>query len=53
LRRYLEAHDAVPEAALLAVCPVSVRSDAEVGQSNNKVSAMFTTLATDVDDPIE
>jgi diacylglycerol O-acyltransferase len=53
LRRYLEAHDALPDAALLAVCPVSVRSDEEVGQSNNKVSAMFTSLATDVDDPIE
>jgi diacylglycerol O-acyltransferase len=53
LRRYLEAHDAVPDAALVAVCPVSVRSEAELGQSNNKVSAMFTSLATDVDDPIE
>ena len=53
LRRYLEAHDALPDAALLAVCPVSVRSDEEVGQSNNKVSAMFTSLATDIDDPIE
>jgi diacylglycerol O-acyltransferase len=53
LRRYLEAHDGAPEAPLVAVCPVSVRSDAEVGQSNNKVSAMFTSLATDVDDPIE
>jgi WS/DGAT/MGAT family acyltransferase len=53
LRRYLEAEGEAPDAALVAVCPVSVRSDAEVGQSNNKVSAMFTSLATDVDDPIE
>jgi WS/DGAT/MGAT family acyltransferase len=54
LRRYLEAHDAFPaDAPLIAVCPVSVRSEEEAGQMNNKVSAMFTSLATDVDDPIE
>ena len=54
LRRYLEAHDAFPtDQPLIAVCPVSVRSDDEQGQMNNKVSAMFTSLATDVDDPIE
>lgn len=53
LRRYLEAHDALPDAPLIAVCPVSVRRDDETGQANNKVSAMFTSLATDVDDPIE
>ncbi len=53
LRRYLEKHGGAPEAPLVAVCPVSVRSEDELGQSNNKVSAMFTSLATDVDDPIE
>ena len=54
LRRYLEAHDAfTPTAPLIAVCPVSVRGDDETGQMNNKVSAMFTSLATDVDDPID
>jgi WS/DGAT/MGAT family acyltransferase len=54
LRRYLEAHDAFPaDQPLIAVCPVSVRAESEQGQMNNKVSAMFTSLATDVDDPIE
>jgi diacylglycerol O-acyltransferase / wax synthase len=55
LRRYLEAHEAMPDAPLVAVCPVSVHgdADAEAGTSTNKVSAMFTSLATDVDDPIE
>ncbi|MGH9274519.1 MAG: WS/DGAT domain-containing protein [Acidimicrobiales bacterium] len=53
LRRYLEKHGGNPEEPLIAVCPVSVRSDDERGQMNNKVSAMFTSLATDVDDPIE
>jgi diacylglycerol O-acyltransferase len=54
LRRYLEKHGAfTPDAPLIAVCPVSVRGEEERGQMNNKVSAMFTSLATDVDDPIE
>ncbi len=53
LRRYLEEHGGNPREPLVAVCPVSVRGDHERGQLNNKVSAMFTSLATDVDDPIE
>jgi WS/DGAT/MGAT family acyltransferase len=53
LRRYLEAHDALPETPLIAVVPVSVRTDEERGSQGNKVSAMFTSLATDVDDPAE
>jgi WS/DGAT/MGAT family acyltransferase len=53
LRRYLELHDALPETSLIAVCPVSVRTDDQRGELNNKVSAMFTSLATDVEDPIE
>jgi len=53
LRRYLADHGGVPEDPLIAVCPVSVRTEAETGQQNNKVSAMFTSLATHVDDPIE
>jgi diacylglycerol O-acyltransferase / wax synthase len=53
LRRYLEHHDALPDTSLIAVCPVSVRTEDQRGELNNKVSAMFTSLATDVDDPIE
>ncbi len=53
LRRYLELHDALPEDPLLAVCPVSVRIEDELGTGGNKVSAMFASLATDVDDPAE
>lgn len=53
LRRYLEAHDALPSEPLLAVCPISVSADGEGGSNGNKVSAMFTSLATDVDDPVE
>ena len=53
LRRYLEKHGGNPEEPLIAVCPVYVRTDEQRGEMNNKVSAMFTSLATDVDDPIE
>ena len=53
LRRYLEDHGGNPPEPLIAVCPVSVRTDDQRGQLNNKVSAMFTSLATDVDDPVE
>jgi diacylglycerol O-acyltransferase len=53
LRRYLQSLDALPDEPLVAVCPISVRAEEEKGQSNNRVSAMFTTLATQFDDPVE
>ena len=52
LRRYLEAHDALPDDPLVAVCPVSVRTPEDTPGSN-KVSALFTSLATQLDDPTE
>jgi diacylglycerol O-acyltransferase / wax synthase len=53
LRRYLLEHDALPDDPLLAVVPVSVRVEDEANSQGNKVSAMFASLATDVDDPAE
>jgi WS/DGAT/MGAT family acyltransferase len=53
LRRYLDGKGELPADSLLAVCPISVRTEDEVGTGGNKVSAMFTSLATDVDDPVE
>ncbi len=52
LRRYLDAHGEHPDAPLVAMVPVSVRTedDKEMG---NRVSSMFASLATDVDDPVE
>lgn len=52
LRRYLLDRGELPDDPLLAVCPISVRSDDEVG-AVNRVSAMFTSLATQLDDPSE
>lgn len=53
LRRYLSDHGGVPDEPLIATCPVSVRVDDDKGTLGNKVSAMFSSLATNVDDPEE
>ena len=53
LRRYLEAKGEVPEKPLLAAIPASVRTADQRGVMGNRVSAMFATLATQLDDPVE
>ena len=51
LRRYLQRLDALPDRPLLAACPVSVRSDETADiESANKVSAMFVSLPTHLED---
>ncbi|MEO6204353.1 MAG: wax ester/triacylglycerol synthase family O-acyltransferase [Mycobacteriales bacterium] len=51
-RRYLEARGELPNSSLIAVVPVSVRSDDD-RDSANRTSAMFTSLGTDIADPLE
>ncbi len=54
LRRYLEGRNEMPDRSMIAAVPVSVRTEEEKGAvGSNKVSAMFSTLATDIDDPVE
>jgi diacylglycerol O-acyltransferase / wax synthase len=53
LRSYLEARDELPESSLLATVPVSVRESSKRSGGANKVSALFTRLGTDTEDPIE
>jgi diacylglycerol O-acyltransferase len=53
LRRYLDDHDEHPDGPLVAMVPVSVRSEDERDAMGNRVSSTFTSLATDVDDPVE
>jgi WS/DGAT/MGAT family acyltransferase len=53
LRRYLEQHGGVPDKPLVAAIPASVRTEDERGVMGNRVSAMFATLATELDDPVE
>ena len=53
LRTWLIDHDALPDAALVSMIPVSVRDDATKGKLGNRVSAMLATLPTNLADPIE
>jgi WS/DGAT/MGAT family acyltransferase len=50
LRAYLNDKAELPADPLVAMCPISVRTEEEKGMAGNKVSAMFTSLATDVAD---
>jgi diacylglycerol O-acyltransferase len=53
LRRYLDDKEALPDKPLIAMVPVSTRSEDEYGQMGNKVSAMMLDLATNIADPVE
>lgn len=53
LRHHLDIHDEHPDGPLVAMVPISVRSDDLKGTMGNQVSSALTTLATDVDDPVE
>ena len=53
LRTYLMGKDELPDDPLIAMAPISVRSEAERGSAGNMVSGMFTTLGTDVADPYD
>jgi len=51
LRRWLIDHDALPDHALVAMIPVSVRDPDSKGALGNRVSAMLASLPTNVTDP--
>jgi diacylglycerol O-acyltransferase / wax synthase len=51
VRQWLLARDALPEDPLVAMVPVSVRTEAERGEWGNRVSAMIVPIPTDVEDP--
>ncbi|MEJ5255625.1 MAG: wax ester/triacylglycerol synthase family O-acyltransferase [Acidimicrobiales bacterium] len=53
LRHYLDARDEHPDGPLVAMVPVSVRTEDQKGTQGNRVSSMLCTLATDLDDPLE
>jgi diacylglycerol O-acyltransferase / wax synthase len=50
LRDYLEARGELPLAPLIAACPIATRVRGETG---NRVSALVTSLATNLEDPGE
>jgi WS/DGAT/MGAT family acyltransferase len=51
IRRWLIAHDDLPPEPLLAMVPVSVRTEEQRGTFGNRVSAMVVELPTDEPDP--
>jgi WS/DGAT/MGAT family acyltransferase len=53
LRAYLLEHDALPEAPLVAMVPVSIRTGEEAERWTNRVSAIMAVLPTHIDDPVE
>jgi len=53
LRRYLDDRGELPEQTLIAAAPVSVHDQTAERGGTTKVSVMFSTLATDVKDPVD
>jgi WS/DGAT/MGAT family acyltransferase len=53
LKHYVDGRGEQLEASLVAMVPISVRTDDQKGTHGNRVAMMLTTLATDVDDPAE
>ena len=51
LRALFAGRDEEPETSLVAMVPVSVRTEAEQGALGNRVSAMLVSLGTGVTDP--
>ena len=53
LRRWLSERGELPKEPLVAMVPVSVRTEEQRGTFGNRVSAMFAPIPTDVADPRE
>src|SRR3954462_12514508 len=53
VRRWLLAHDDLPDSPLVAQVPVSVRTGDEFGTYGNRILLMAAPLFTDVADPVE
>jgi len=53
LRKYLLARSELPDKPLIAMAPISIRSDSPGTTGGNEVSGMLVSLATDIEDPLE
>jgi diacylglycerol O-acyltransferase / wax synthase len=51
LRSYLLEQNELPETPLIAMVPVSLRSDAEADAGGNMVGSILCNLGTDIEDP--
>jgi diacylglycerol O-acyltransferase len=52
LRRWLQAHDALPDKPLVVSCPVSVHTE-DTKTEPNQISTMFVALPVQLADPVE
>jgi WS/DGAT/MGAT family acyltransferase len=53
LRTYLTENDDTIDKSLVAMIPISVRSEDQKGEMGNRVSSMLVSLATDIADPVQ
>lgn len=53
LRAYLLEQKALPDRPLVAMVPVSLRSEDDAASGGNQVGAILCSLATDLDDPAQ
>lgn len=53
IRRYLVAHDEMPERCLNVAHPVSLRQPEEIDNFGNRTSYWYVAIGTDIADPLE
>ena len=53
LRHHLAALDEQPKASMVAIVPLSVRAEEERGTLGNRLSFLFVSLASALDDPVQ
>ncbi len=53
LRQYLIEHEGLPDAPLVAMVPVNLRTESDGDGGGNMVGTVLANLATDVEDPAE
>ncbi|MGN6473587.1 MAG: WS/DGAT/MGAT family O-acyltransferase [Mycobacteriales bacterium] len=53
LRKYLIDRDELPERSLISAIPISVHASSEDKEGTTKISIMFASLASDIEDPAE
>ncbi|MFM7784317.1 MAG: WS/DGAT/MGAT family O-acyltransferase [Gammaproteobacteria bacterium] len=53
LRKYLMAHNELPEESLLVSMPVNMRTRIGENQDNNQIGSMQASLCTNIADPLE
>jgi WS/DGAT/MGAT family acyltransferase len=53
MRRYFERRGETVDDSLIAMVPISVRTEEQKGEMGNQVSSMLVSLASTIDDPVE